>query len=982
MSTHDTKNSVPGKNGKIALIHRLRHSKKLYVRLFFVWIAFFAISALNFIFVYNNERTHLKRNAKATLELVKTNIEDNMLEPYTLMSAMSHTIHDMIVTGADSKTVFNYMRMYTDRVIMSETRRMALRGAFGFFNVYGGAYFFDDGWDPPPGFDVREHSWYKAALEANGGIAVSEPFISVRDPSAKIFAYCRRLLDKLGNPLATIAFSVPLDIITEHVTNLCIADGSFGFILDKNLEVVAHPNPAVIGKTLSATNPQFAQFEEEMRNGYNIIERRMVNDNNDLSIVFTKRLDNGWHLGVIAPLNQYYHNARTQGAVVIALGILLAAIMSAILMALNRAKEKSDEDAHNMFDMIPMPCDLWNANYEMIASNEEARKLFGAADKKYYEERFYDFSPVYQPDCRPSREKVREAIDTVLRDGFICFEWLHIDIRGKPIPIEIKAVRVMYKGEYAVAAYKYDLRDQKATIARLREVEFTEKSLDTLKQILNGLDAIVVVTVPDTGELLFMNDYTKKLYNVSGNSVGLYCYDILQEGQTGICDFCPCHQLNKNPDSVVEWETFNTKVQRTFHNTDRYIKWPGGRVVHLQHSLDVTDLVEANEKAMQASQAKSMFLANMSHEIRTPMNAIIGMASIGKTAESAERKDYCLAKIEDASQHLLGVINDILDMSKIEANKFELSPAEFNFEKMINSVISVINFRVAEKKQRFDVYIDEAVPKMFIGDDQRLAQVIMNLLSNAVKFTRESGAVSLQVTLQEETADTCIIKVSVTDTGIGITKEQQDNLFHIFQQAENSTSRKFGGTGLGLAISKNIVEMMGGKIWIESKRGSGSTFSFTAKLTRGQDHPNEDEDASTARDITGIFAGHRVLLAEDSEINREIVRELLAPTELQIECANNGMEVVRMFRSTPDRYQLIFMDVQMPEIDGYEATRRIRKFDFPKAGKIPIIAMTANVFKEDIDKCIEAGMNGHLGKPLDMDEVIGLLSKYLLSGKK
>jgi signal transduction histidine kinase/DNA-binding response OmpR family regulator/ABC-type amino acid transport substrate-binding protein len=517
----------------------------------------------------------------------------------------------------------------------------------------------------------------------------------------------------------------------------------------------------------------------------------------------------------------------------------------------------------------------------------------------------------------------------------------------------------------------------------------------------------------------------------------------------------------------------------------------------------------ALKAAEAASRAKGDFLANMSHEIRTPMNAIIGMTSIGKAASDIERKDYCLTKIEDASNHLLGIINDILDMSKIEANKFELSPAEFNFEKMLQRVVNVINFRVGEKQQSFTIHIDGAIPHTLIGDDQRLAQVITNLLSNAVKFTPNYGSITLDADFAGEEDGLCSIQIKVKDTGIGISKEQQSNLFHSFQQAESSTSRKFGGTGLGLAISKRIVEMMGGKIWIESELGKGSTFVFIVQACRGREErrsllsPNVNwknirimavdddleirdyfseiarsfnvycdtaaggdeavslieqrgaydiyfvdwkmpgmngielthkikesnpdnsvvvmisatewsvieeeakaagvdkflpkplfpssiadmineclgvkrlpaEEAQPEKD--GIFEGYHLLLAEDVEINREIMQTVLEPTLLTIDCAENGIEALRMFSEAPGKYDMIFMDVQMPEMDGYEATRKIRALETPNAKQIPIIAMTANVFREDIDRCFEAGMNGHVGKPLDFDDVLSTLHKYL-----
>ena len=426
-------------------------------------------------------------------------------------------------------------------------------------------------------------------------------------------------------------------------------------------------------------------------------------------------------------------------------------------------------------------------------------------------------------------------------------------------------------------------------------------------------------------------------------------------------------------------------VKQTYTLTWRAIKEGKNKSGYILVMVDVSayremisEINRQNEKLFQlkvaaetANRAKSNFLANMSHEIRTPMNAIIGMTSIGKSAADAERMMYSFSKIEDASKHLLGIINDILDMSKIEAGKFELSESEFNFEKMLQRVVNVITFRTDEKRQRFTVNIDGAIPTNLIGDDQRLAQIITNLLGNAVKFTPDNGSISLDAKFCGEENGACCVRISVSDSGIGISPEQQAKLFQSFQQAESNTTRKFGGTGLGLAISKSIVEMMGGEIWVESKLGEGSSFTFTFKAGRGADENSLPPPAEKMQpDIDGLFAGRRILMAEDVEINREIVLALLEPTRLQIDCAENGREAVRMFLEAPDKYEMIFMDLQMPEMDGYDATRQIRASGAPNAGDIPIIAMTANVFKEDVESCIAAGMNGHIGKPLDFDDVI------------
>jgi len=523
----------------------------------------------------------------------------------------------------------------------------------------------------------------------------------------------------------------------------------------------------------------------------------------------------------------------------------------------------------------------------------------------------------------------------------------------------------------------------------------------------------------------------------------------------------------------------------------------------------------AKNKSDRESRHKSAFLANMSHEIRTPMNAIIGMTAIGKSSGDIGKKDHCFEKIEDASNHLLGVINDILDMSKIEANKFDFSHSEFNFEKMLQRLVNVVNFRVEEKFQKFTVYIDQKIPKTLIGDDQRIAQVITNLLGNAIKFTPNHGFISLNTCLLNETDNICSIQISIADNGIGMTDEQQKRIFSSFEQAESSTTRKYGGTGLGLSISKSIIEMMGGRLWVESEPDRGSTFTFVLDLKRGNqtyqgllapdvnlgnvrvmvvdddqdileyfteisrefkiqcDTAISGEDAikiveqqgryhiyfvdwkmpgmdgiqltaelkalhesvksivimitaaewteveKEAReagvdkflskplfpshiadvlnealgvnqkqledsqiDINGLFAGRRILLVEDVEINREIVKALLEPTHIEIECAENGKEALQKFTDEPYKYDVIFMDVQMPVMDGYEATRRIRALNVPQAQIIRIVAMTANVFREDIEMCLEAGMDNHIGKPLNLDEIIEKLMIYLPKKKQ
>lgn len=644
----------------------------------------------------------------------------------------------------------------------------------------------------------------------------------------------------------------------------------------------------------------------------------------------------------------------------------------------------------------------WDPQTDAVTGSDELLRIFGLDPKR---ERLPDFADqegrLFPSD---SWRRLRDARTETLRTGV----GYALDIRALR---RGEAIWVTTRGE-AVRDARREIRGLRGTVQDITELKRVGEELERHRHHLQALveartqalakqellwrNVMTVLPVgvwiaDETGAIVFGNEAAQRIWAgkhyVQSDHLGVYKAWWHETGQPldpkEWAVIRAIHNGQTSMDELLDIECFDG-TRRTILNSavpmhDASQRICGAVVVN----QDITDLKRieralngAKEAAEAASRAKSTFLANMSHEIRTPMNAIIGLTHRLErehpTASQRERLD----KISGAADHLLRLINDILDISKVEAGKLSLEAMDFSLESVLTRIRTLIEEKAQTKELTFDMDLED-LPQNLHGDPTRLTQMLLNYLGNAVKFTEE-GTITLTGCVLEETETDVLLRFEVRDTGIGIAPEVHARLFSTFEQADNATTRKYGGTGLGLAINRYLADLMGGEVGAESEPGRGSTFWMSVRLGKGAGTAEsgaraEPEGVPAEQRLLERHAGTRVLLVEDDEINQLVAQDLLVAADLVVDIAEHGRRAVEMAGAQP--YALILMDVQMPEMDGLEATRAIR--ELPGYARTPILAMTANAFREDRQACLEAGMDDHVGKPVIPEDLYETLLRWL-----
>ncbi|MDR0501926.1 MAG: response regulator [Treponema sp.] len=961
-----------------------------HVQLLAVFLAFALMVFLSYHFMSGIERRHLIANVNNAIANTQSYIEADLMEPKATLGIVSENIRMMILNGAGFDEVKRYIDDITAYIITDENYVSYATSVFGCFDIFDGKFLTGIGWAPPDDYLPHTRPWYDAAVRADGKVGETDPYLNIGINKTTI-SFSRCIFDDQGQRLGIVGLDILLDRIAEYAVNTFATDDSYGILLDKNFYVLAHPHPAYAGKHLRQMNDGLA-IERDLKDGIQISERKATDYNGNESVLFIRELNNGWYLAIIAYAKKYYQSVTNIAYILVALGIIFAAGLSAILLSIIMSRKRAEERTKIMLDATPLCANFWDRNYVNIDCNSEALKLFGISGKNEYLERFYELSPEYQQDGNLSKTKLIEYIGKAFEEGYCSFEWTHRKLNGEPIPCEITLVRVNYRNDYMVAGYVRDLRAIRKMMEKMREA-------DECTQLLFDATPLSSCLFDKKLKVVECNHETLRLFGLPGKqelSANFHKLSPEYQADGSMSSF----QFNKYADEAFE-EGY-ARFEWIFQKLDSEpipaevtlvrVKFRGeyaiaGYIRDLRELKAMIAEMHRAEIAEESNKAKSDFLAKMSHEIRTPMNAILGITEIQLQDEQIPlATKEALERIYNSGDLLLGIINDILDLSKIEAGKLELSCAQYNIASLIHDTVKLNIMRYESKPIEFLLDVNEKIPVALIGDELRIKQILNNILSNAFKYTHE-GMINLDVFCEQAGgAGSVTLVLRVTDTGQGMTEDQVRKLGIKYSRFNQEANRKTEGTGLGMNITQNLVKMMSGEINAESTPGTGSVFTVRLPQKYEGDAVLGKELADNLKtlnlkntskmrnaQITQDFMPYgRVLIVDDVETNLYVARGLLAPYGLSIDTALSGFEAIDIIKSGKT-YDVIFMDHMMPRMDGIETVNIMRSLGYSK----PIVALTANALTGQAEMFLTNGFNDFISKPIDIRQLNSSLNKLI-----